>query len=58
MEDLAKVPVDGVPAEEELGTDLGVGQAGGGQFGDVGFLGGEAVGGAVGADAVSCCTPF
>src|SRR5712692_6787243 len=52
-EDLVQVVFDGARAHEQLGSDLGVGQALAGQPGDLGFPRGELVGGAGGACADS-----
>src|SRR5713101_6403200 len=50
-EDLVQVVFDGARAHEQLGGDLGVGQAVAGQPGDLGLPGGELGGGAGGAVA-------
>ena len=52
-EDLVQVVFDGAPAHEQLGGDLGVGQAVAGQPGDLGLPGGELGGGLGGAFADS-----
>src|SRR5712691_2667492 len=48
-EDLVEVVLDGAGAHEQLGGDLGVGQAVGGQPGDLGLPAGEPEGGLAGA---------
>src|SRR5258708_25773332 len=52
-EDLVQVVLDGARAHEQLGGDLRVGQAVGGQPGDLGLPGGQLEGGLGGALAYS-----